>query len=291
MSSKTKAIGYILCSAFCFALMSTFVRLAGDLPSIQKSFFRNIVSVVFASILLFKDRSNLVFRAKDLPYLFMRAFFGTLGVLCNFYAVDHMVLSDANMLNKLSPFFAIFCSYFLLKEKIKPFQLFGIGVAFVGALLIIKPGFSLGDSMLPSLLGVLGGMSAGIAYTFVRALGQRGVKGPFIVFFFSVFSCVVVLPFILLDYHPMTGYQLGMLCLAGFAASGGQFAITAAYTHAPAREISIYDYSQILFSALFGFIFFHQVPDVWSVLGYVVICGISVVMFFYNNRHEQPASK
>ena len=202
MNAKTKAIGYILCSAFCFALMSTFVRLAGDLPSIQKSFFRNIVSVFFALFLLLKDRKDISLQPKDLPYLFMRSIFGTLGILCNFYAVDHLLLSDANMLNKLSPFFAILCSYFLLKEKIKPFQFFGIVVAFVGALLIIKPGFSLGDSILPSLLGVFGGMSAGIAYTYVRCLGQRGVKGPFIVFFFSAFSCLVTLPFLIFTIMP-----------------------------------------------------------------------------------------
>lgn len=71
------------------------------------------------------------------------------------------------MLNKLSPFFAIIFSYFLLKEKIKPYQLICVIVAFIGALFILRPGF---DSVatFPAFIGLIGGMGAGLAYTNVR---------------------------------------------------------------------------------------------------------------------------
>ena len=82
----------------------------------------------------------------------------------------------------------------------------------------------------------------------------------------------------------MTAGQLGMLLLAGTTAAAGQFAITAAYSCAPAREISVYDYSQIIFSAIFGFFLFGQMPDIWSWIGYGVIVSMAVVMFLYNNR-------
>ena len=139
-------------------------------------------------------------------------------------------------------------------------------------------------ALVPSLIGLCGGLFAGVAYTFVRLLGERGEKGPFIVFFFSGFSCLVSLPYLFLHYHPMSPSQLGFLLLAGLAASGGQFSITAAYCNAPAREISVYDYSQIIFSALLGFLLFSQVPDFLSVIGYLTICVMAVVMFLYNNR-------
>ncbi|MBO7135255.1 MAG: EamA family transporter, partial [Spirochaetaceae bacterium] len=66
----------------------------------------------------------------------------------------------------------------------------------------------------------------------------------------------------------MSIVQFLCLCGAGVCAAGGQFSITAAYYHAPARDISIYDYSQIIFSTLLGLIFFGQLPDIWSVIGY-----------------------
>lgn len=288
MESKKryKGIICIIMSAFCFALMSFFVRMAGDLPPIQKSFFRNFVAAIFAGVILMKNGVPFHCKKENLGYMLGRSICGTIGILCNFYAVDHLVLADASMLNKMSPFFAVIFSYFLLKEKITvPQGLFVIG-AFVGSLFVIKPTFSNMD-LLPSLIGLCGGIGAGAAYTMVRKLGERGEKGPFIVFFFSTFSCVVTLPWLLFDYHPMSLAQIGILLFAGLSAAGSQFSITAAYCYAPAREISVYDYSQIIFSAGLGFFFFEQIPDLLSWIGYAVICLMAVAMFLYNNRRTE----
>lgn len=281
MNQKYKGVIYIMLAALCFALMNTFVRLSGDLPSIQKSFFRNLVALVFAAIILKKNKGGFLHDKKNLGLLIVRSICGTIGILCNFYAVDHLVLADASMLNKMSPFFAIVFSYFFLKEKVNFVQLFSVIGAFIGCLFIIKPSFgNLGS--LPALVGLIGGVGAGAAYTAVRRLGQCGEKGPFIVFFFSAFSCLVTLPYLVIGYEPMTFIQISMLLLAGLAAAGGQFAITAAYCYAPAKEISVYDYSQVLFSAILGFFLFNQVPDKYSVLGYILICGMAIFMFLYN---------
>jgi drug/metabolite transporter (DMT)-like permease len=86
----------------------------------------------------------------------------------------------------------------------------------------------------------------------------------------------------------MSGRQLLFLLLAGIAAAGGQFSITAAYTHAPAKEISVFDYSQVVFAALLGFVFFREVPNVWSVLGYVIIIGVAVFRWHYNLKQDPP---
>ena len=288
MKNKKKYLGicYIILAAFFFALMAIFVRLSGDIPSIQKSFFRNLVSFVFAGIILIKKNVWFSGKRENVKYLLMRSVAGTLGIWCNFYAVDHMVLSDASMLNKMSPFFAIICSYFLLKEKVTIPKTIIVAGAFLGSLLIIKPTAAIFNSP-AALIGLLGGLGAGVAYTYVRVLGKNGEKGPFVVFAFSAFSCIVTLPFLIFDFHPMSRMQLLYLLLAGLSAAGGQFSITAAYFHAPAKEISVYDYSQILFSAILGFAVFGQLPDILSWLGYVIICSMAVAMFLYNRRREQ----
>lgn len=283
MSYKNKGIVLIICSAFCFALMNTFVKLSGDLPSIQKSFFRNLVAIVFALIVILRSKEKINIRKDNLKYLFLRATLGTIGILGNFYAVDYLILSDASMIGKLSPFFAIIFSFIFLKEKTSILQAVSIVVAFIGSLFIIKPGFNL--EIIPYIVGVGGAMCAGGAYTTVRYLTSRGEKGSFIVLFFSVFSCMVTLPYLIFNYHTMTFRQLAFLILAGLAASGGQFSVTFAYKYAPAKEISVFDYSQVIFAAIMGyFIMGNELPDVWSILGYIVICSVSVIMFIYNNK-------
>lgn len=290
MKKKYLGIIYIVLSAFCFALMNMFVRLSGDLPSVQKSFFRNLVALVFAFAILKKDGVWFSGKRENIKYLFLRSAAGTVGILCNYYAIDRMVLSDASMLNKMSPFFVIIFSFFILKEKIKPPQILIVAGAFLGSLLIIRPTAHIFQSP-AALVGLLGGLTAGLAYTYVRLLGEKGEKGPFVVFIFSTFSCVVTLPFLIFQYHAMSAMQLVYLLFAGLCAAGGQFSITAAYFHAPAREISVYDYSQIVFSALLGFFVFGQIPDVLSWMGYAVICVMAVLMFLYNNRGKDEGRK
>ena len=273
-SNKTKGIIYIVCSAFFFAMMNLFIKLSGDLPTMQKSFFRNAIAVIFALIILTKNRDFKMPKKENIFYLFMRSLAGTIGILCNFYAVSHLNIADASMLNKLSPFFAVIFSIFILKEKANSKQALSILFAFVGSIFVMKPTFSL--DALPGFIGFIGGLSAGLAYTFVRKLTLNGVKGPLVVFVFSLFSCLVTLPSLIFNYVSMTWLQLFYLLLAGLCASGGQFFITAAYSKAPAKEISIYDYSQIIFTTLISLIVFKDVPDLFSFLGYAVIIGAAI---------------
>lgn len=280
---KYKGILFILLSAFCFAWMNVCVRMSGELPTLQKSFFRNLVAAGVAAVMLVRQGGGfLPASRKNLPLLLARGICGTLGILGNFYALDHLLLSDASMLGKMSPFFAVLASAFLLKEKLAPVQIAALAGAFGGALCIIKPTFS-NMNLVASLVGFAGGMGAGFAYTFVRMLGQRGERGSYIVFFFSSFSCLAALPYVVFSGAPMTAAQVLWLIGAGVAAAGGQFSITAAYCCAPAREISVFDYSQVIFSAIIGFFVFGDRPDGLSFLGYFIICSMAILNFWYNN--------
>ena len=294
MTNKNKGIFFIILSSFGFALMSLFVKLSGDIPSMQKSFFRNLVSLAFAFYIIKKSKIGFKCKKENILGLILRASFGTLGIIFNYYAIENLILSDATMLNKLAPFFVIIFSFFILKEKIKIWQIICIIIAFLGSLFIINPNLIIGLlnntvpstslNSLPALIGILGAMCAGLAYTMVRFLSLRGEKGAFIVFFFSMFSCLSILPFVIFNFAPMSFKQLIYLLLAGLFASLGQFAVTAAYANAPAKEISIFDYSQIIFSGILGYIVFNQTPDVYSFIGYIIICSVAVFMFFMNNN-------
>ncbi len=273
-NDKTKGIIYIIISAFFFALMGLFVKLSGDLPTIQKSFFRNFVAMIFAFILITKNKEWVLPKGENVGYLLIRAVAGTGGILCNFYALSNMNLADASMLNKLSPFFAVIFSLFILKEKASLKQIFAVTLAFIGALFVMKPSFSFEG--LPAFMGFLGGLGAGLAYACVRKLTQNGFKGSLIIFYFSAFSCVVTLPWLIFDFTPMSAQQWLYLILAGLSASGGQYFITTAYSKAPAKEISIYDYSQIIFTTLLSFVVFGDLPDTLSFVGYAIIISAAV---------------
>lgn len=280
--STAKGIFFIVLAAAGFALMAVFVRLAGPLPVMQKVFFRNLVAALVALVML--KRSGAPFRIGKGNRLavFLRSFVGMLGVILNFWAIDHLPIADSTMLNKMSPFFAILMSLFILNERPVKRDWLCLLVALSGAILVIKPG--LGLASVSALAGLFGGFCAGTAYTFVRKAGQGGVKGPVIILSFSVFSCFTVLPFMMAQYEPMGARQLTFLLLSGCAAALGQLGITMAYTYAPAKEISVYDYIQVVFAALLGFLLFGELPDFLSVLGYVLIIGTAVYRFLASRK-------
>ncbi len=284
MQSKTtanrkKGILFILSAAFFFSLMTVFVRLSGDVPTMQKAFFRNIVAAFLAAFILMRSGEKFYIPRTSLMDMFLRCSIGTMGILCNFWAVDHMRIADANILNKLSPFFAILMSIFILKERPNRVEWLSVLLAFIGAAFVAKPGA--GIASFPALIAILGGFTAGTAYTYVRKLGLSGVKGPVIVFSFSVFSTLILLPNILLNYHPMSVRQFIFLVLAGCSAAFAQLSVTAAYQNAPARDISVFDYSQVVYAAMFGFLLWGEIPDAWSFLGYAIIIGTAFGKWYW----------
>ena len=275
INSKTKGIICIIASAFFFSLMSLFVRMSGDLPTMQKAFFRNAIAAAFAIVILSRTPERFHIRRESWPDLILRSVYGTLGVILNFWAIDHITIADASVLNKMSPFFAIMMSAIILKEKATRKEWLIVAVAFFGAVLVIKP--TAGVASLPALAGLLSGFGAGAAYTYVRKLGKSGERGPVIIMVFSLFSCIVCLPFMIFDYHPMTLTQILILLGAGMSAMGGQLTITAAYTFAPAKQISVYDYTNVVFTSAWGLIAFSEIPDGLSILGYIIIISMAVL--------------
>lgn len=286
LSETSKGIICLITSAFCFALMAVFVKLAGDIHFIQKAFFRNAVAFIIALSSIIRDikaGEKIAVPKGAMLYIVLRAVSGTVGVFGNFFAIDRIVLADAAILNKMAPFFTLIFCFIILREKIEPAPLVFILIAFAGAILVIKPSFNF-SQMIPTLAAFIGGVGAGLAYACIRKLSYLKCNGKVIILFFSAFSMLCSVPYMITSFNPMTWQQVLILCGAGACAAGGQFSITAAYYHAPASKISIYDYSQIIFSTIFGFFFFGQLPDLLSFIGYLIIISMAIANFVYTRK-------
>ena len=294
MSDRTKGVLAIVASAFGFALMAAFVRLCDDFGSpistFQKSFFRNLVALALAAAVFCRGRrkdnegrespvvgTDAPNRGKVWALILLRAALGTAGIFANFYALSHIPIAEGQTLNKTAPFFTVLFSWLFLSERATWKQALALVVAFSGVVLVAKPGFA-GEEAFPLAMGLLGGMCAGGAYACVHKLGLWKVNGALIIFFFSLFSTVASLPFLCCHYVPMTVAQVAILCGVGAGAAIGQFGITAAYRFAEPRQIAVFDYTSILFAALFGAVLFGQVPDVLSVVGFALIVLAAIRM-------------
>jgi drug/metabolite transporter (DMT)-like permease len=278
LDQKTKGIIMIIIASLGFAFMSIFVKLSGDLPSIEKVFFRNLVSVFVMFVLITRKKGSYFGKRENRTLLLLRSTFGTIGMVFYFFSIQNLVASDANALNKLSTFFLILFSFIFLSEKVKLKQVLAIMIAFVGALFIIKPSF---DIEIGYLTSILSAMTAGAAYTVLRALGKREEVYT-VVFFFSIFSVVVLFPFMMYGFEPISGIQLLYLALTGISATVGQLGTTLAYKYAPASEISIFNFSNVIFVTLLSIPILSEIPDFFSIIGYVIIFSASYYIYKMN---------
>jgi len=288
MSNKTKGTIAIIIASLGFAWMSIFVRLAGDVPVAQKVWFRNIISMFVTGSIVFKRHGIYFGQKKHRKVLLLRSALGTVGMLLFFYSLGYLPTSDANMLNKLSTFFLLIFSLVFLKENLSKLQLGMIVLAFFGTILIIKPEFDF--SLSPYLTSVLAAMFAGGAYTTLRVLGGKEDVTT-TVFFFSTFSVVFLSPFVICDYIIPTMTQLLYLLLIGVFATIGQIGTTYAYKLAPASEISIFNYFNVVFATLIAIPLFHESPDILSLFGYLMIFLAAYTLYrFQSQKNHQKRS-
>jgi len=281
LDNMPRAMAWMVVSGLSFALMAAAVKLAGDLPLTMKVFFRNLVTLGITSVVAVNMRENPFGRTPHAKLLILRSLCGLAGVLLYFLALGKLSLADASLLNKTSPFFVLVFAVVLLKEQFDRILIPALVVAFLGALLVIKPSFDY--ELLPAVGGLLSGMFAGLAYTLVRAL--KGRESPNrIIFTFSLVSTLATLPFLVAAPPRPTTLQWLALLGTGVFAAGGQYGLTFAYHHARASRISVFTYLHVLFAVILGFVIWDERLDAASIGGGLLIVGAAVFTHWTGRR-------
>ena len=281
MKDNQKAIVYILISALAFTLMSTVVKLAKDIPTYEKVFFRNIINLIIAVNILKRDKISFWGEKKNRKYLVIRGVLGLLGVVCNFYAVTQMNLSDASMLFNLTPFFVTLFAIFFLGERILKIEYISLISAFIAVLLVIKPQFNMG--IIGGVVGIIGAACAGGAYTLVSHINKK--ENPVtIVFYFTFVSVILMTPFMIFNFVKPNMIELLLLILVGIFASVGQFMVTLAYKYGKPSEVAIYNYTSIVFAIAIGFGKWKEGPDKWSILGSIILIVTGINLYIQKRK-------
>ncbi|MBM7562070.1 DMT family transporter [Fusibacter tunisiensis] len=269
---KKKGIVYILLSALFFSIMAAFVKSIPEIPLTEKMFFRNFIGLIAISVTLYRKKATL--KPKRPVLMVGRALFGLAGVGLYYAALERLPLANAVMLNKLSPFFVVIFAVLFLHEKVNGKQKTALLIAILGAALVVRPGPY--SSVFPGLLALMSAAFAGAAYTLVRKLTQTDAP-MLIVFYFCLISSVILLPIMAVEGLVVPDVkQLISLIGIGVSALIAQLFMTNAYQYAPASELSIYTYSDILFSFGIGIIIWSELPDLIALFGgiLIVIAGI-----------------
>ncbi len=288
MKQETKGIICLLLSSLFFAIMGGAVKSIPNIPIAQKIFFRNIVGVFITSIILIRNKESFI--GSNVKLVTLRSLFGVLGVAANFYAISKLPLSDAVLLNRMSPFFVILLSLAFLREKVNRYQVYAMIFALLGAGFVIKPQFNY--TIIPALVGLCSAFLAAAGYTSVRQL--RLYSSPYtIVFFFCMFSTVSSIPFMFAGQYVTPDLrEFTLLILIGLTATAAQIAMTTGYRFAPASKLAIYGYTNIIFSTILGIILWSEFPDLLSITGgLLIVLGGFINYIVSNNKNFHDSCK
>lgn len=279
MKNKNKGILLIILAALFFSLMATTVKSVNEFPLIQKVFFRNFVGVIILMVYVVRDPS--ILKVENKPLMFGRCVLGLTGVFLYYWSISLLNLSEAVVINKLSPFFVILLGGLILKEKIRPSQFVAVALALTGIVILVNP--SLDMDIMPALIGLLGAISAAGAYTIIREL-RHTAQPMTIVFYFCLSSTIVTSPFLISNFVMPTPLQFLQLILIGVFALIAQLLMTNAYRYAPASQLSIYTYMNIIFSTIWGVVFWKESLTTTFIIGAGLIIFAGFINFYTANQ-------
>ncbi len=283
IKSKYAAIICMLVSALSYSIMQFCVKLTPNIPIMEKILIRNIFSTIIAFIVIKKKKLSLFGNKKNQKFLFGRTLGGYLGMNLFFIGTMQVTLSSAAIINKLSPFVVMILAYFFLKEKITKYHIIALALALLGSWLVIKPQFN--SSITPIVILLISAILSGIAFTSLRALGDKENEYT-IIFHYSFISVAISIPFLFFNFV-LTDLKSTLILLSvGIFAAVGQIALTYAYKLAPASEVSIYDYSNIIFSSLIGYFFLQEQLDWIEIVGIIIIISSSIIVYRANKKIE-----
>lgn len=268
LKTGLSGISYALLSSLTFSAMNVLVKAtSASIPSNEIVFFRSIIGTIL--ILVFVKKDQVKFSKSGIPMLLLRGCAGAFYMIAYFYAISNMPLIDAIVLVNMSPVFVIILAHIFLKEKISPQMYAVLPIVFVGAMITINP-FSYSTFSMVAVWGLLAAMFSGVAATCIRYLGSRYHTYE-IIFYFMVTATMVSIPLMWNDFVMPNFIEWCGLIIIGVVSLLAQVFLTRAFTSENAVTVEFVRYIGIVFNAFWGFAFWQELPNVYTLIGGTMI--------------------
>ena len=255
-----KGIKFLLGSGLAFSLMSICVKaIGGRIPVSELVFARATISIIITRLLLLKNNINPWGYQKKL--LLIRGLLGTLALFCIFKALTILPIATATIIQYIYPTFTVICSYFILKEYIYKRILISIIIGWLGIILVSQPDWGSSHNTLESFIAIaiaiIGALMTSLAYICVRKLSAK--EHPLvIIYYFPIVSIPLSLPLLINNFVFPNGTEWICILGIGFFTQIGQVCITEGLRLIPASQATSINYSQVIFSSIWGLLIFKE---------------------------------
>lgn len=277
---------WMLVAGILFACMGMLVKYGGThFSSSELVFYRSFFGLFIVYAMLY--RSNVLLSTQHWRSHLWRGLSGTIAMMLFFYCIAVLPLATAVTLNYTSSLFLSALTVLVLKDKFHAPLSSALVVGFIGVVLLLHPTLE-HDQLLPGLLGLISGLLAGVALLNVRQLGILGEPGMRVVFYFNLIATLVSGVWMLSDeLHSLSLRDLPLLIAIGASATFAQLAMTRAYRTGQTLVVGSLAYSTIVFSALFGLLFWDELLSISAWLGIALIIASGMLSLRLAPTHTE----
>jgi drug/metabolite transporter (DMT)-like permease len=266
-------------SSFSFALMNIFVKQLSHLPAMEIVFFRCVVSAVVCLIALRGANVNLLGNNRLL--LFLRGASGTTALFCFFLTIQNVPLASGVTLSYLSPIFTAILAIFVLNERVGNLQWIFYAISFAGVFVI--KGFDANFPTIYFVTGLSAAFFSGVAYNLVRSLKES--EHPLVIVFqFQIVGIIAGFIYVLFDWKTPQGNDWLYLAGTGLLTQLGQVYLTKALQAEAVGQVSIINYTGIIYAIFFGWLIFGEILTLQTFIGIFLVIGGVILSIIYNKR-------
>ena len=285
MSLRINSALWMLFASLNFALLNTLVKyLSTDFSLSQIIFFRSFFAIVFILPWLL-NTGLLSLKTNSYKLQLARSTVALAAMYLWFFSISKIPLAEATAINFTAPIFGALCAIIFLKEKIKKRRFIAIIFSILGALIIIKPGFT--EINIYILIAVLASLLMGLAAIFIKKLSMVDHPNAVVFYMPAILSIFSLIPCVIYWKTP-SFYQWFLLISTGLTATLAHQGITRAFAKSEATYVLIFDYLRLPFTALFAFYIFLETPTISIFLGSLIIFISSIYII---NREKVAGKK
>lgn len=268
-------IVWMIVTGLCFVAVTASVKMVGtEVPAAQSAFLRYALGLVFL-IPMWPAVRAAQFDRQTWALFGLRGFCHAVAVILWFFSMTRIPIADVTALNYLNPIYVMLLAVLLLKERLGPWRIGAVGVAFLGTLVIVRPGFREIDIGHVAMLFTAVAMAA--SYFLAKFLTGRA-KPQVVVFMLSVIVPVVLAPYAAVVWVPIGWTELGWLALTAAFATAGHYSMTLAFAAAPLTVTQPVTFLQLVWATLLGVVVFGEPADGFVMLGgAMIIAAITLV--------------
>jgi drug/metabolite transporter (DMT)-like permease len=274
-ASSARGIFWMVVTGICFVAVTASVKMVGDdVPAAQAAFLRYVLGLGFLIPMIPAIRS-VALTPRVLRLAGLRGLVHSLGVIAWFYAMTRIPIAEVTAMNYLNPIFVTLLGVVILGERISVRRILAVGLAFLGALVILRPGFRELDPGHISMMATA--LFFAVGYLTAKILADEVPAGA-VVFLLSVVVTVVLAPFAWAVWVPVGWGDLGWLFLTAVFATAGHYAMTLAFGAAPLSVTQPVVFLQLVWATALGALVFGEAVDVFVILGGgMIIAAVSYI--------------